>query len=153
MCFAALGAFVGSLLMGQMADAYLRTQQETMPSFMRLIVKLFPILAVAQIGTGMLAMYAGYHFLNLKPWARTFLEGFSWFFVVFILGFGLFSVYMMTTQHVPPKFAIFEAVMAVASISVYGIPIGIILKFLRGKTVRDAMIYDTSVGSYASHEH
>jgi hypothetical protein len=137
MCFSAVMGLFASLMMGQMAGADPEMQSE-MPAF----VRFFPLLAIAQVGLAILAIVAGVKFLKLQAWARAALEGLTWFFLTFIVGFGIFWVIMwcsMSSRGGPPGFTIFGAVMGVASLAFYGVPMGIVLKFLRGQTVKEAM--------------
>jgi hypothetical protein len=81
-------------------------------------------------------------FLKLQPWARAALEGLTWLFLTFIVGFGIFWISMwcsMPSRGSPPGFTIVGVAMGIASLAFYGVPMGIVLKYLRGETVKDAM--------------
>ena len=137
MCFSAVMGLFASLMMNQMAGADPKMQADV-PVFVRFI----PLLALAQVCLAILSIAAGVKFLKLHAWARTALEGLTWFFLTFIVGFGIFWVIMWcstSSRGGPPGFSIFGTVMGVASLAFYGVPMGIVLKFLRGKTVKQAM--------------
>lgn len=137
MCFSAVMGIFASLMMHQMVAADPSMQVE-MPA----IFRIFPLLALGQAGLAILAIVAGIKFLKLQAWARTVLEGLTWFFLTFIVGFGIFWVIMwcsMSSPGSPPGFSIFGAIMGVASLAFYGVPMGIVLWFLRGNTVKQAM--------------
>jgi hypothetical protein len=50
-------------------------------------LRIFPLLALAQLGLAIFAIVAGVKFLKLQAWARTALEGLTWFFLAFIVAF------------------------------------------------------------------
>ena len=108
-----------------------------------LIFKIFPVLALVQISVAVLGIVSGVNFLKLKPWSRNVLEVLTWFLLIFIIGFGIFWVYNWNSVisgdgqlglNLIPLF------MGIGIIGIYGFPLGIMLKYLRGKKVRDAII-------------
>jgi len=118
MCFSAVMGLFASLMIHQMANADPKINAE-MPTF----VRLFPLLAVTQVGVAILAIASGINFLNLKLWARGVLEGLTWFFLLFVVGFSIFWVVtwcLMSSRYGPPGFAIFGAVMGIACLAFYG---------------------------------
>ena len=138
MCFSAVMGLFASLMMNQMAGSDPKMQAD-MPAF----VQIFPLLALAQVGLAIFAIVSGVKFLKLQARARAALEGLTWFFLTFIVGFGIFWIVMwcsISSRGGPAGFTIVGAIMGVASLAFYGVPMGIVLKFLRGKTVKEAMI-------------
>ena len=60
-----------------------------------------------------------------------------------MVGFGIFWEFgwlSMTSGHGPKGFDIMGAVMGVVIIGIYGVPLGIIVKYLRGDKVKKAII-------------
>lgn len=104
--------------------------------------EIFPILAVVQLALAILGLFSGINFLKLKAWARPALEGLTWIILIFILGFTFYFVFdwlSMTSGQELRGFDIMGAVMGVVIMSIYGVPVGIMLKFLRGPKIRDAI--------------
>ncbi len=107
-----------------------------------LIFYIFPLLAIVQIGIGSLGVVAGIQFLKLKAWARSALEVLTWLFLLFVLGFMVFWLIIwvsITSAHGADSLGIMGAVMGVVMTGIYGIPLGIMLKYLRGSKVRNAV--------------
>ena len=106
------------------------------------IFDIFPYLSVVQIGVAVLGLISGIHFLRLRSWARSVLECLTWLGLVFTVGFmvvWLFGWGSMAFRHGPPGFAIMGVVMAIFITAMYAVPLGIMLKYLRGPKVRAAM--------------
>lgn len=139
MCFSAIMGLLVFLMMNQLAaGSYPRMKAET-PAF----VRIFPLLTLAQVGLASVGVVAGVKLLKLQAWARAALEGLTWLFLTFTVGFGVFWVITWcstSSRGGPSGFEILGAVMGVVSLAFYGVPMGVVLKFLRGKTVKEAMI-------------
>lgn len=106
------------------------------------IFKKFELIVIIQIGVGLLGLISGINFLMLKAWARNVLEGLTWMLLVFVLGFTVFWVFTwvsMTSRHDPPGFGIMGAAMGVVFMAIYAVPLGIMLKYMRGRKVRNAV--------------
>ncbi|MCP4345385.1 MAG: DUF3810 domain-containing protein [Desulfobacterales bacterium] len=106
------------------------------------ILRIFPLLAIVQIGFAILALVSGINFLKLKSWARNVLETLTWIFLVFIVCFSifwLFNWFSMASGLEPRSFGIMGAVMCLIITGIYGVPFGIMLKYLRSPKVRNAM--------------
>ncbi len=134
MCFAAVMGSLGSVIIGQMSE-----DDPEVP----FIVRIFPFIAVAQIGVGALGLVSGVNFLKLKSASRTVLEVLSWLLLLFVIGFGIFWMHgwlSMTFDHAPTGFGLMGAIMGVVITVIYVIPLAIMLKYLRGDKVRNAMI-------------
>ncbi len=134
----AIMALFASLVIGQMSQAHLEAQ-ESIPG----IFRFFPLLAIVQIGVAVLWLVAGINFLKLKPWSRSILEASSWLLLLFVIGFGIFWLFgwvSMASGHGPRGFDVMGAVMGVVITGIYAVPLGIMVKYLRGHKVRTAMI-------------
>lgn len=143
MCLSATMALFSSVMIGEIAQ-----NEPDMP----FIFKIFPLLAIVQIGVAVLGLASGINFLKLKAWARSVLEGLTWLLLIFIVGFMVFWVFSwvsMTSDHGPSSFSIMGAVMGVLIMGIYGVPLGIMLKYLRGHKVRNA-INGTSEPSHSN---
>jgi hypothetical protein len=102
----------------------------------------FPILAIVQIGVAILGIISGFNFLKLKSWSRLFLEILTWFLLIFILGFGIFWVIawvIVTKLDSSSTFTIMGTLMGTIITIIYVIPLGFMLKYLRGKKTRSVM--------------
>jgi hypothetical protein len=133
MCLSATMALFSSVMIGKMAQ-----EDPNMP----FIFKIFPLLATVQIGFAVLGLVSGINFLKLKSWARNVLEGLTWLLLIFILGFMVFWVFSwvsMSSGHGPKGFDIIGAVMGVVITGIYGVPLGIMLKYLRGDKIKNAI--------------
>ena len=133
MCFSSIMVLLSSMMMGGMAQ-----KDPNMP----FIFKIFPLLAIIQIAAAALGFVSGINFLKLKVWSRRVLEILSWLFLLFLVVFGIyweFSLLSMTSRHGLKGFDIIGAVMGAVIISIYVVPLGIMLKYLRGDKVKNAM--------------
>ncbi len=133
MCLSAITAILSWVVFGQLA------QDDPDTPF---IFKIYPLIALLQVGIGVLGLVSGMNFLKLKPWARYGLQVLTGLLLVFVLGFMVFwefSWVSMTSNHDPPGFGIMGAVMGVLITGIYGVPLGIMLKYLRGPQVRNAI--------------
>ena len=104
--------------------------------------KIFPLLAVIQIGAGIVGLISGINFLKLKSWSRTVLEILTWLLLIYCIGFGIFWAFSWISHNIeesPSGFTIIGVVMGVMIICIYGVPLFIMLKYLRGNKVKTAM--------------
>lgn len=105
--------------------------------------QLFPYLALIQICIALIGFISGINFLKLKAWSRRVLEALSWFFLVLCAGFMFFWEYMWITQvpagSEPEAFKWLGAVMGLVISCIYVVPLVIMLKYLRGEKVRNAL--------------
>lgn len=105
---------------------------------------------VAQLGLAALAVVSGIQFLKLRPWARTALEILSWISLIYVVGFGVFWLAMWSTitgqfpqQDTPVDMGTFKIVgliMGVFVTLIFAVPLAIMIKYLRGKVVRESML-------------
>lgn len=133
MCLSSIMALFGSIMMDEMAH-----HDPDMP----FIFEIFSLLAIVQIGVGVLGLVSGINFLKLKAWSRKVLEGLTWLFLVFIVGFMVFWLFnwvSMTSGDSPRGFGIMGAAMGVFITGIYGVPLGIMLKYLRGDKIKNAI--------------
>jgi tellurite resistance protein TehA-like permease len=110
---------------------------------------LFPVLALLQAGFGLFGLWSGIHFLKLEPWSRTALEVLTWVLLVFVVAFGIFWLFMwiwMARNAPSLAFTVMGAVMGTCITALYAVPLGIMLKYLRGEKVRNAMIGPIELG-------
>lgn len=120
-----------------------------MPAPFRLMSRLFNffwVLAAIQVFGAALMIAAGAGLLRLKAWARTTIEVFAWLGLAYNLGFGVFWVWSLSAfmQGIPKEAAaaavpgvmmVFGVVMIIA----FSIPLVIVIRVLRGPTVRAAI--------------
>jgi hypothetical protein len=157
---------VGSILMifssglGFIAFSFMKQMAEEMPpipeelpnqfQILRIIFQNFGILALSQVALAIFVLMASIHFLHLRKWARTALEIITWSALFYVVGFGIFWVASWITitssspvseapSGPPPMFNIIGAVMGCVVTVVWAVPLIIIIFFLRGKTIKDAV--------------
>jgi len=138
MCLSAIMVLFMSVVVGQM----LRTDPEPDQN-VQAIFRFFPLLAVSQIGVGVLGLVSGINFLKLKSWSRKVLEVISWLLLMYVVGFGIFWVFSwvsMTSGDGPTGFDMMGTVIGVVITAIYIVPLGIMLKYLRGDKVKNALI-------------
>jgi len=105
-------------------------------------------LGLVEFGVSGLAIVSGAYFLRLRAWARTCLEALSWVALIFFAFSGVGSVAFFLTkvlgnQHGFPVgtiFAIFWCAFALVFSAAIAVPFGVMIKALRGKTIRDALV-------------
>ena len=103
----------------------------------------FRILAAVQAIVGGLTIWAGAEFLRLRAWARAFLEGILWLVLAYTIAFGVFwiwSIGSMMDGADSPLLPAMMAAMGVVSFLMFAIPAVIVIRVLRGPTVRQAMV-------------
>ena len=124
-----------------------------MPQDFGLITSMFPYfgwLVLTQLVLAAVAIVAGIQFLQLRSWARAALEILSWISLIYVVGFGLFwiSTWSTITGGFAQEGAPFDMeTLRVAGLAVaifitlaFAIPLGIMIKYLRGKVIREAML-------------
>jgi cation transport ATPase len=137
MLFSAIMALFGSAMISEMSRAHPEAQ-EHMPA----IFRFFPLLAIIQSVVAVVGLVSGISFLKLKPWSRNVLEILAWLLMLFVVGFGIYweaGWLSMTSKHGPRGFDVMGAVMGGVIIGIYGVSLGIMLKYLRGDKVKNAM--------------
>jgi len=101
----------------------------------------FIVIGIFQTGFGILGFIGGRKFLELKAWSRDLLEILTWFVLILIPSWpGLLMYFFMRMER--PRFDVFDFMMmgmAMSMLLMHMIPIGIMLKYLRSATVRNAM--------------
>jgi len=122
---------------------------DKLPWFGRFFLRKVELFAAVQAGLAIFVMVSGRFFLKLRSWARTSLEAVSWLGLVYVVGFGIFfGITFIRTfasgevQGGPPFvfIAIVVPIMLVVTVGVYAVPLGVIIWFLRGETIRGAML-------------
>ena len=101
------------------------------------IIPFVPFLVIASIGVGALGIVSGINFIKLKSWARAILEVLSWLFFAYMTVSGAFWVAVVCWIGVTS--VVMGAFGLVLCLVFYGVPLGIMLKHLRGEKVRNAI--------------
>lgn len=125
-----------------------KASQEMPPAFrtMTRVFFYFDLLAAVQLVVAIVVIISGAAFLKLRPWSRPVLEIFAWLALAYLIGFGAFWIWSVTSvaQAVPADaqaptgfFAIFTAV-GIVMILAFAVPPAIIIRFLRSTKVRSA---------------
>jgi len=138
MCFSAVMGLFTSVMIRQVSTAH-PDAHRNMPGLFRF----FPMVALVQIGVAVFGIVSGISFLKLRAWSRNALEVLTWLLLLFVAGFMVFWVvnwFSITSRRDLDAFSIIGAVMGVVASTVYGIPLGIMLKFLRGDKVKTAIV-------------
>ena len=140
-CFSAAMALVSSVMIGGVTIAQ---DDRNLPflNVLNVFFGIFPLLALIQIGFAVLGLVSGICFLKLKAWARAVLESLTWLLLVSVLGFMFIWIFIwvsVTPDHGPDGFVVVGAVMGVVVSGLYVVPLGIMLKYLRGPKVRNAI--------------
>jgi len=138
MCFSAIMGLSSYLLIDEMSQANSKTQEQ-MPA----IFRFFPLLATIQFLVAIIGLVSGINFLKLKAWSRNVLETITWILLLLLVGFGIyweFGWLSITSKSGSRGFDIMGAVMGLLIIGIYGVPLGIMLKYLRGDKVKNAII-------------
>jgi lysylphosphatidylglycerol synthetase-like protein (DUF2156 family) len=118
--------------------------------FMTSMFRYFGWLVLAQLVLAAVAIVAGIQFLQLRAWSRTALEILSWISLIYVVGFGLFWISTWSTitgefaqQGAPfdmETFRVAGLAVAIFITLAFAIPLGIMIKYLRGKAIREAML-------------
>ena len=125
-----------------------------MMSFTNLIMRHHVLVTAITMAVSVFVLVSGIKFLKRRAWARKSLEVVSWCLIVLMVIYaGFFGVFFSRMfdgigQTMPPGdcapppalFKTFGIVVMVFSLAVYAVPLGVIIKFLRGKAVRAAML-------------
>lgn len=138
--------------MNQMAEEMPPIPDELLNQFqiLRIIFQNFGIIALLQVALAIFVLMASIHFLQLRKWARYALEIITWLGLFYVVGFGLFWVASWITITLsipaseapsgpPPMFNIIGAIMGCVVTVVWVVPLIIIIIFLHGKTINDAV--------------
>ncbi|MEK6690913.1 MAG: hypothetical protein AABY78_06400 [Nitrospirota bacterium] len=117
---------------------------------MAVIFQNLDLLSFLQIVLAIFMLIAGIQFLRLRAWARTALEVICWIGLIFSVGFGIFWV--ASWASITPDLPVAEGtlrqtkiiniigmLMGIIVIVVWVVPIIVITKVLRGKTIREAV--------------
>ncbi len=103
----------------------------------------FKLLAIIQIGLAVVGLISGINFLRLKSWSRKSLEILTWFLLFLIVGLIITRIingFIVASTNSQIRFATRNMILGIFMLGIYGLPLGIVLKFLRGDTVKTAMI-------------
>jgi hypothetical protein len=111
----------------------------------------FELIAAVQVAFAIFILIASIQFLWLRRWARAALEVVSWLGLAYMVGFGIVWVasWIGITSSIPltegtpgpsPMFNILGVVMGSFVTVCLAVPLVVIIVFLRGKTVREALM-------------
>jgi uncharacterized membrane protein YozB (DUF420 family) len=134
MFFSAVMALISSSIIGDMAQV-----DPNMPFFL----KVFPFIAAVQIIVAVVGLISGISFLRLKSWSRNALEMLTWSLIVLIVCFGVFFIshfFSASSANSNFGFGMIELGFMIMIMGMYGIPMVIMVKYLRGEKVKSAMI-------------
>lgn len=144
--------FIAFSFMKQMAEEMPPLSEELPHQFriMGIIFQNFGIIALLQVALAIFVLMTSIHFLQLCKWARNALEIITWLGLFYIVGFGIFWLvsWIDITSSFPdsqvpsgpsPMFNIIGAIMGCVVTVVWVVPLIIIIIFLRGKTIKDAV--------------
>jgi hypothetical protein len=110
----------------------------------------FDAMIIFQILFAIFTLIAGIQFLKLQAWARAALEFISWWGLVGLICFYAFwlavwisvgrmmSAIPMAEGGPPPFFLVFGGIAATLTLLFWAIPHIVVIKFLRGRTIREA---------------
>ena len=121
MCLSAITALCVPLMTGQLLEVYREASG---------IFKFFPILLPIQFAMGILGIISGVSFLKLKSWSRPILELLTWVSLILVTVGGTYWIRTI-------------GLVGIIFIGIYGLALGIIIRYLRGNTVKNAMINHT----------
>ena len=110
--------------------------------------KIAPFVAVVQLGFAVTGIISGLNFLKMKAWARRNLEILTWFLLCFAIGFTCFFVALVfheSSSGEPLSSPLSFIVMGILGVSVYVIPMIMMLKHLRSQRVKDAVSGSTDL--------
>ena len=118
--------------------------------FFGLIPFMWRVRLFLEVALAVVALLGGIYFLKLRAWARTVLEVACWVFVVYGIGFQILGGIHLVGEY--SKFADVEGTSGIGATQVLGIaawlalcaaiglaPAIVIIAFLRGKTIREAV--------------
>ncbi|HPQ42225.1 MAG TPA: hypothetical protein PLV45_17775 [bacterium] len=102
-----------------------------------------PYLCVVQIVAAVLGLVSGIHFLRLKAWSRSVLEALTWLVLIYVIGFMGYIVYDIAFTGSASNLIIIDEIIALTMgimiTAVYTVPLAIMLWYLRGPKVCNAM--------------
>jgi len=107
-----------------------------------LLFRHMPIIASFMVALAVYTVVAASYFLKLRSWARTSLEAVSWVGLVLLVASSVYHIVLFRN-----RFGMFGSVsesvvpvvVVVMSLVYYGVPLAVIIRFLRGETIRRAM--------------
>ncbi len=109
---------------------------------MPFLFKMFPFLAIAQIGVGALGVFSGINLLKLKVWTRGVLEVLTWLLLISAIGLMIYfilNLVPMISGHGPRGLMIIGIIVCSVFTGIPGVALGIMLKYLRGSVVKNAI--------------
>jgi hypothetical protein len=118
---------------------------------MEVIFQHFGLIAMVQVACAIFILIASIQFLRLLRWARTALEVIAWLGLLYLVCNGIFlvSFVIALTSGIPstegaselsPLLGIFSAIMGSFVTLFWAAPLVVIIIFLRGKTIMEALL-------------
>jgi hypothetical protein len=156
--FMLFSAVMGGLLYWIMRPMDMPGMQagELPPEFiiMNRVFQNFGVFVGIQCIVALVGIWAGIDLLRLKGWARSAIEVLCWLGVVWTIGFAGYWVYMWIsmTGEAPRgagpigTFQLMGAIMGVFGMLIFAVPLGMMIRYLRGNQVREAIARATPAG-------
>jgi hypothetical protein len=105
----------------------------------------FHLLLIIQLFFAVFVIYSSYKFLKLKAWARKAIEVVNWLGLLYVVGFGIFWEITLLFKRLGfaesgsfNGLTILMAVMGIFIIAAFGVPLAVMIHFLRSQKVREA---------------
>ncbi len=134
----------------QEAQKQLSEQAESV-FFPMFLFEYFGVLSLLQVAFAIFVIFSGIMFLKLRSWARLSLEVISWLSLLYIVVFGIFWVFSWVTitgqaatgdgAEMLGAFQVIGAIMGTVICLVFAVPLGFIIRFLRGAELRQQCVY------------
>ena len=131
-------AAAGDIMARQILSEWTQNKQDVQGVF-----EFRPLHTIVAVGVSLLTITSGINFLRLRRWSRHVLEVMTWLMLLYVVCSGVF--FLIAEGQDP--FDIFYAVTIIITTSVQGILLIIMLKYLRGSKVKNAMIISAEAGS------
>ncbi|HUT55564.1 MAG TPA: hypothetical protein VM658_19390 [bacterium] len=138
-----MALFMSSMMNSMMAHDGMSMADANVPA----IFRYYRLLVFLQFLVAAFIIFAAYNFLMLRAWGRTAIEVINWLGLGYILGFGIYWLISWANMsskfpagHGPPAgFAALGIVMGILVFVTLGVPLGVMIHFLRSAPVRAAM--------------
>lgn len=108
-------------------------------NLMSVVFKYYSLGAVFQIIMATVLLYAGIQLGKMKAWARTIIELYLWFFVIFNIGFDFLFMQTFFTIPAPVSFKFLSLFMIIFIITLTTLPFLLLIKYMRRKTITSVL--------------
>jgi len=142
-----MALLVSGLLWPAMREAPVPSEAPAAVQMMASLFQWFPLLACGQLLFAPFIVWSAMQFLRQRRWARTSLEVINWLALTYVIVFGVFWLWMWNsmlgaaprTDQVPvDAFRLVGSVMGLVNTVLFAVPLALMLKYLRGKVIREA---------------